>query len=346
MKKNIIAIVLIFSLLMSFAACRKLEDSDLFVVESKVYVVDENGEEREVLSKVNSDGKTEYYYYDELGNKIVVSEKDVVVETTKVPVTTDENYANLSPEEQSFLDTFNNPEAFENLVDTTIETPKFEISEELLPEENFDKIDVELGEDGKPVHDDIDQTYEELAATKKFTMDLNVKNISDGVETSVPIYAAFDNDKLYFETAMPVDGQNGAMKLNVIIRDNKCYLIVPSMRAYMIIPVDSMGELIPTDIIESNEDVDLEYVSSGEVEYKGQKYICDVYKNGDTTIKRYYQNGELKRVETINDEDNMSIWEVKSISGEVDSSKFEIPKNYMDMTKLFENGVNFSGLAQ
>ena len=48
MKRNIIALILVFSLLMSFAACRKLEDTDAFVVESKVYVVDEHGVEQKV----------------------------------------------------------------------------------------------------------------------------------------------------------------------------------------------------------------------------------------------------------------------------------------------------------
>lgn len=346
MKKNIVAIILIFSMLMSFAACRKLEDSGMFVVESKVYVVDENGDEKAVQVAVDSQGVTEYYFYDTSGNRVVVKEKDVIVETTRVPVTTNEYYANLSPEEQSFFDTFNNPDAFEELIDSTVEAPKFEISDELLPEENFDEIEVETDSDGNPIHDDIDQTYEDLAESKKFTMDLNVKSIADGVETSLPIYATFDNDKLYFETAMPVN-EGGAMKLNVILKDKNCYLVVPSMRAYMVIPAESLGEFVPTDILDTmEEESTLKYVSSAEVEYNGQTYICDVFEDENATVKRYYKDGELKRVETIQDENNMSIWEVNSISGNVDSSKFNVPKNYMDMTKMFTNGLSMEGLAQ
>lgn len=346
MKRNIIAVVLIFSMLMSFAACRKLEDSGAFVVESKVYVVDENGVEQMVESAVNAEGETEYYYINGAGNRVIVNKNDVVVETTRIPVTTDEAFANLTPEEQSFLDTFNNPEAFDELIDSSVETPELEISDELLPEDSFDEIEIELGADGKPVHDDIEQTYQDLIESNKFTMELNIKGVSNGVETVVPVKTIRDGDKVYFETSMPIEGQKGSMKFNIIVKDKQCYLIIPAMRAYMIIPAETMSEFIPSDIITEDENVDLEYVSSGEVDYNGQKYVCDVYKDGDTTIKYYYQDGELKRMESIMDENNMSIMEIQEISGNADSSKFDIPKNYMDMTKFLEGNFDPSNLAR
>ena len=49
MKKNIVAIILVFSLLLSFAACRKL-DSESIIVQTKVYIVDEEGVTRDVYN--------------------------------------------------------------------------------------------------------------------------------------------------------------------------------------------------------------------------------------------------------------------------------------------------------
>lgn len=340
MKRSIIAVILILSLLMSFASCRKLEDSDAFVVESKVYVVDEHGVEQKVETAVNAEGVTEFYYVNNLGNKVVVDEKDVVVETTKVPKTTNPIFADLTPEEESFLNQFNDPEAFDELIDQTIETPEMDIAEGLLPEDAFDEIEVEVDDDGKPVHDDVKQTYEEIVAGNKFTMDLTMKNISNGEEVVVPMKTARNGDKVYFETAMPVEGKEGAMPFNVIVRDGKCYFIIPLMRAYMIIPQEQMTEFMPGDIITEDINSNLTYESSGEVVYDGQTYVCDVYTGEGNTVKYYYKDGELKRVENILDENNMTIMEIKLVSKEVDESVFKVPKNYMDMTKFFEGEMD------
>ena len=86
MKKNVTAILLVFALLAGFASCRKLEDSEGFVIESKAYIVDSEGVTRDVQSIINDDGKTEYFYYDADGNKVPVKKKEVVVETNKVSV--------------------------------------------------------------------------------------------------------------------------------------------------------------------------------------------------------------------------------------------------------------------
>ena len=344
MKRNIIAVILVFALLMSFASCRKLEDSDAFVVESKVYVVDANGEEQKVQTAVNEEGVTEFYYYDGLGNKVTIDEKDVVVATQRVPKST-EMFADLTPEEQSFLDQFNNPEAFDELIDTNVVVPEMSISESILPEDAFDEIDVELDEDGKPVHDDIKATYEELVEGNKFTMDLTMKNISNGTETIVDMKTSRDGDKVFFETTMPVEGQKGGMVFDVIIRDGKCYFVIPSMRAYMLVPGETMAEFMPGEIITEDVNSKLEYVSSAEVQYEGQTFICDVFEGDGSTVKYYYQDGELKRIENIMDENNMTIMEIHTVSKEVDNSRFNLPKNYMDMSRFFENGFDISGLA-
>lgn len=345
--KNVIAIFMVFALLMSFAACRRLDESGAFVVESKVYVVDDDGVEHDVQSAVNADGKEEFFYYDSVGNKVVVKEKDVVVKTTRVAATTEAlpfNYDELSPEEQSFVDSFNDPNAFDELLDSSIVQPELEFSE-LLPEESFEEIEVEIGNDGKPVHDDIKQTYTELIESNSFMMDFNIKGNMNGTDTVVPIVAMRDGDQVYFKVIMPVD-EKGSMEFNCIIKNKQCYLIIPSMRAYLIVPADTVGEFIPSDIITESES-NVKYISTAEVEYEGESYLCDIYEDPQgATVKYYYKDGELKRMENIVDETNSTIIEINEISSKVDKSKFKVPNNYIDMTKIMGGNFNFNSLTQ
>ncbi len=347
MKKNIIAIFLIFAMLMSFAACRKLDESGAFVIESKVYVVGDDGVEHDVQSAVNEEGKEEFFYYDSVGNKVVVKEKDVVVKTTRVAATTEAlpfDYDSLSPEEQSFVDSFNDPNAFDELIDSSVVQPELEFSE-LMPEESFEEIEVEIGNDGKPVHDDIKQTYEDLIKSNKFTMDFNIKGNMNGTDAVVPIVAMRDGDKVYFKVVMPVDDK-GSMEFNCIIKDKQCYLIVPSMRAYLIVPAETVGEFIPSDFVTESE-TNVKYLYTAEVEHEGESYLCDVYEDPQgATIKYYYKDGELKRMENIVDEANTTIIEINEISAKVDSSKFKVPSNYIDMTKIMGSNFDLGSLTQ
>lgn len=341
MKKNIIAIGLVFALLLSFASCRKFEDTDAFAVESKVYAVDDEGNSHNLI-KEETDGETKYYYIDSNGNRVYVDSKDVVVETTKVFKGTTEESVSLTPEEQSFLDQYNDPDAFNNIIDSSITTPEMDLSSDLLPEDSFEEIEVELDGDGNPVHEDIEKTYEELLAGEKFTIDVVFKSTVNGTETIVPLKASRDGDKVYMETAIPVEGQ-GSLKCNAIVRDGTCYFIVPSMRAYMTIPAESMSEMFPDEVITESEQ-EANYVSSGEVEFEGEKYICDVYESEGVVSKSYYKDGELKRIETV-DGENITIIQFNEVSDKVDSSVFKVPA-YFDMTKLLGSSLDVSSMIR
>ena len=345
MKKNITAIVLIFAMLVSFAACKKLPQDNEFVVESQVYVVDDEGVTRDVQVEYNEQGTEVYYYEDYDGNKVTVANKDVVVQTTKVRKTTTTSIfenADLTPEEESLLNTFNDPEAFDTLIDETLTEPELEISDEPIPEDNFEEIKVELDPEGNPQHDDVEKRYTDIINSGKFTMDFVVKSNNNGQEMIVPVNVVRDGTSMYFETAMPVNGE-GSMKLAFILRDETCYLIIPGMRAYMTVPAEDMGQLFNTDIIES--DGNATYISTNEVEFNGQKYICDVYESEGATIKYYYNSKEIKRIESVDANGNTTIMEINEVSGNANASKFKVPSGYIDMTKLMGNSFDFSGLA-
>ena len=369
MKRNIIAIGLVFALLMSFAACKKLPQDNDFVVESQVYVVDDEGVTHELKTepvagnfgndnnysdsdnkedkgnnKVNKPNKNVIYYYeDSSGNKVTVKHEDVVIETTKVRKPTTQapisGSPELTPEEESFLNTFNDPEVLENLVDESITVPELE-NDQFIPENNFEKIEVEVDRDGNPQHDDIEKRYTDILESGKFTIDMVIKSNANGQDTVIPMHVVRDGEKMYFETAMPVDG-SGSMKTAFLLRDKTCYLIIPGMRAYMTMPADELGKLFDTNMIEN--DAEAAYISSNEVEYNGKKYICDVYESEGSTVKYYYSGNEIKRMEAVDPNGNETIMEFNHVSDKVDNSKLKVPSGYIDMTKFI--GQDFSSLS-
>lgn len=342
MKRNIIAIGLVFAVLMSFASCKKLPQDNDFVIESQVYIVDDEGVKHNVQSDYDESGKQIFYYEDNSGNRVVVNNKDVVVESTKVRKTTAVYEGQeLTPEEQSFLNSFNDPEAFDNLVDESLTQPELEISD-AIPEDSFQEIEVEVDNDGNPMHEDIEDRYTDIVNSGKFTMDVVFKTVSGEDDVTLPVYIIRDGDKMYIETAVPINGE-GLMKAALLMRDNTCYCIVPGMRAYMTMPADDIGEMFQFDTEMIESDSNANYVSSSEVEYNGKKYIVDVYESEGSTIKYYYSNNEFKRMEATDPDGKTTIMEVNEISNKADSSKLRVPSGYIDMTKFM--GQNFSAIA-
>lgn len=337
MKKNITAIMLVFALLLSFAACRKI-DKESITIESKVYIVDDEGVTRDVYN-VGSD----YYYYDENGNRIEADSKDVVVETNTVRVTESQT---LTPEAQSFMEQFEDAGSIEDMMEADVTQPTLE-NDQLIPEDAFNEIEVEVDADGKPVHEDVELTFEEILAGDQFTLDVNLKVVTNGTETVAPFLFMRDGDNLYFETAMPLENGMGSTRLNFILLNGTSYVVIPSMRAYMEIPSEMAGEMVPgaDAALEGIEDTEGTYVSTSEVVYNGQTYVCDEYENEGVITRRYYQGNQLKRIETVSGSD-VSIMEVNEASTSVDKSKFVAPKNYFDITTLVGQDVDLASLAQ
>lgn len=324
MKKNILAIILVFSLLLSFAACRKI-DKESIIVESKVYIVDDEGVTRDVYNEGDN-----YFYYDEDGNKKEAASEKVVVETHTVRQTEPQS---LTPEAESFLAQFEDAESIEDMMEADATQPSLE-NGELIPDDAFSEIEVEVDPEGNPVHEDIDLSYEEILAGDQFTMDVNMKVITGGQETVAPFMFMKNGDDVFFETAMPLADGTGSTRINFLLLDGDCYIIIPSMRAYMAIPKEDIGASgIPTDALDAFDEVDGTYVCSYMVEIDGKTYICDEYKNENAVTKRYYLGDQLKRVETVSGSD-VSIMEFNDVSTSIDKSKFAVPKNYMDISTV------------
>lgn len=325
--KNTVAIILVFALLLSFAACRKI-DTGSVITESKAYIVDNEGVTRDIFSE-----GSDYYYYDEDGNKKPVNSDDVVVETNQFTMV--ETHS-LTPEAQSFIDSFGDVDSIEDMMQADVTVPDLD-NGELIPEDSFNDIEIEVDTDGNPVHENVALSYTDIISSDKFTMESHIQTISNGQKNVLPMTIMRNGNDLYFETALPLTGGIGSTRVNMLFLDNTCYIIIPSMRAYLSIPKETAGEMIPSDAFDI-EGIEGSYVSSGEVAFDGQTYVCDVYDTDGSTTKYYYLDGQLKRIETVNGKDS-SIIEFKKLTTEVNKSKFAVPKNYIDMSTVL--GSNY-----
>ena len=316
------AIILVFALLLSFASCRKIDKGSI-VTESKVYIVDDEGVTRDIFSS-----GSDYYYYDESGNRQMVDSKDIVVETNKVTMV--ETHS-LTPEAQSFVESFGDVDSIEDMMQADVTVPDLD-NGELIPEDSFNDIEIEVDSEGNPVHENVALSYTDIISSDTFTMESNIQTISNGEKNVLPMTIMRNGNNLYFETALPLKEGGGSTRVNMLFLDDMCYIIIPSMRAYLSIPKETAGEMIPADAFDI-EGIEGEYISSGEVDFDGQTYVCDVYDTDGSTTKYFYLDGQLKRVETVKGEDS-SIIEFKKLTTEVDKSKFAVPKNYIDMSTV------------
>lgn len=338
MIKKISSILLVFALLAGFASCKRLEGNE-FKSQENSYIVDNEGVTQEVATRVNEKGETEYYYTDSNGNVVIVDKNKVNVETTYVPVQT-----TLSDKEIDKIIEEGDFEKLEDVVAEDITDPEFEMSDGVISEENFEKVEVELGGNGKPVHGNAVQSMEDIIKSGTFTLDFTIKAKVNGVESTMPMKIMKDGSKMFMETTVPLS-LTGKMRTNMIINDDGYFIVIPIMNAYLKAPTEDLEgagnmEDIFGDLDFSNVEEDLEmndnYISSAIVNLNGKTYDCDIYEGEDgTTVKYYYLNNELKRIENTSEAGD-TIIEFKEISGKVDQNKFKTPKG-RDLEKMIKN---------
>ena len=300
MKKSIISILMVFVLIASFAACKKLPDDVYFEAPTNEY-----GE----------------------------------VVTT------------LPAELEDFINSFDTSDPaqieqqFEQMLDQEEVKVELEFGDAPIDDSNAEKVEVELGSDGKPDRSDMTKNYEEIMAGDEFTVDMVIRQNMDGQEVNVPMYITRSGENLYSKMSAPYENR-GTITFNMLkTEDGKLYCIVPSMRAYVLLTEDEVGDIPLGEYIEEGvgtiEDSS-EYIETKLVEVNGKSYECDVYKDGDITTKNYFDKDGLKRIETVDAEGNTTIIEINKVEAKADKSKFKAPVGYVDLTTLLKNAGNGS----
>ena len=194
------------------------------------------------------------------------------------------------------------------------------------------------------------QTYKEIIATGKYTMKATIKN----GDVTVPITLYVDNGGKYsIETKIKTSAVT-SVKARFLSDGKAVYLILPTLRMY--INAGTTDELLgeqnavaaitdPTVI----QGEDATYVQTLTTTVDNKEYTVEEYKTNDgQTIKYYYLNEDLRRIESVEKSGDATIIEITNVAGTVPGNAFEIPKGYTDMTKAFnEQGYEaFSGVEE
>lgn len=156
----------------------------------------------------------------------------------------------------------------------------------------------------------------------KFTLKMKMKTAS-GEDT--PVSLVCNGKKIAADLTI------SGLQARVIFENDGLYVVIPSVKIYFKVSSDEVGNLSD---LENITDSDAKYVGSTKVKIDGSEYTCEEYKNDSGTIIKYYFSSkkEWKRMEVISGDD-VSIYEVESLSTKVDESVFSL-SGYSDMTAL------------
>lgn len=164
----------------------------------------------------------------------------------------------------------------------------------------------------------------------KFTLKMKMKT-SSGVDN--PVSLVFNGKKFAADITL------NDMQVRAIFDNDNFYMVFPALKVYIKTSSDEAGNIGDlTNITDSNAT----YVGSTKVTVNGTEYTCEEYKSDDDSVVKYYFSSkkEWKRMEIINGED-VSIFEIESLSNKVDDSVFSL-KGYTDMTALAMGQANIT----
>lgn len=175
-----------------------------------------------------------------------------------------------------------------------------------------------------------DEIVAKTLKSGKFTLKMKMKT-SSGVDN--PVSLVFNGKKFAADITL------NDMQVRAIFDNDNFYMVLPALKVYIKTSSDEAGNIGDlTNITDSNAT----YVGSTKVTVNGTEYTCEEYKSDDDSVVKYYFSSkkEWKRMEIINGED-VSIFEIESLSNKVDNSVFSL-KGYTDMTALAMGQANIT----
>ncbi len=175
-----------------------------------------------------------------------------------------------------------------------------------------------------------DEIIAKTLKSGKFTLKMKMKT-SSGVDN--PVSLVFNGKKFAADITL------NDMQVRAIFDNDNVYMVFPALKVYIKTSSDEAGNIGDlTNITDSNAT----YVGSTKVTVNGTEYTCEEYKSNDDSVVKYYFSSkkEWKRMEIINGED-VSIFEIESLSNKVDESVFSL-KGYTDMTALVMGQANIT----
>ena len=152
------------------------------------------------------------------------------------------------------------------------------------------------------------------------------------------IIMAVSGKKIYMDTSI----EGIACKVLIDGDKGKGYIIIPTLRVYCELPDEMSEGLSMDDFVIDNIDgcvsIQDSVVSLSGRECKSEKYI---FSDGrERTF--YFYNGNLVRMDMLVDSET-TVYNINSISSEVDESCFRTPKGYLKVNLSWLESQGFEG---
>lgn len=325
MKKAIIILTALAVVLGIFTSCakKKTQYSEYVTNENGEYVTDSEGNKQTTI--IDAENVSVEYVTDKDGKKTIDENGEyvTVLHVMRDETVTDSNGKVVTQEDGKAAT------SKQSAVNTTLGIGDEEGQTSVAPETTIPE-----GKTTKTSERLFDTKVLPVLKSGVFTMKMTFTGNLDGSgSVAMPAVLACDtpNNRLYMETSM------GAMKLKCIVKDNKMYIVMPSLRAYSVSDYSDedgdMGEAMK-EITDSLASSSASYVKTTETTYNKVKCICEEYKEGSITYRYFFQKSDQKfvRMEAIDGESGQStIMNIQAFSAGVQNSYFQVPAGYKQM---------------
>lgn len=222
------------------------------------------------------------------------------------------------------------------------------ISDETMP--TGTKVEVTTTASGEPVKPLVDSALSDVLKSGKYSIKFNAQIDMDGSKQTLPAAIYVSGKKSLVELSLAGAGMglgSGLAKMSVLNNADGNYLLISILGGlkgwYVPIPADQAGEYDAMfDFSGISDTSDMKYIKTTKVTYKGVEYICEEYRSSDSTIKFYFNQGKLKRIEQISDDGSKVFMENIEISDKFDEKVFNIPAGYKEISE--KDLENLTGL--
>lgn len=216
------------------------------------------------------------------------------------------------------------------------------ISAETMP--TGQTVVVTTNASGKPVDSQIDSALGDIFKGDKYSIKFTTQVDLEGSTQTMPAAIYVSGNKSLIELTM---GDSTLGKMGILNNDSGNYFLISALagllKGYMKVPDDQTGDYDAMFNFSTFSDTsDMQYVKTTKVTYKGVEYICEEYRSEDATVKFYFNNGQLKRIEQVGDDGSKVFMENIQITASFSETVFNIPAGYKELNE--EDLAGLSGL--
>ncbi len=181
--------------------------------------------------------------------------------------------------------------------------------------------------------------FEDIQSKNAYTIKMNIRNVSGSEITETPMTMARSGNNKYLEIVAPIETSgdtDGGLTLKAYLKGDTAKIYTVEMKAYVVVPAAEFNEMFNSSLLNENTDKGV-YKGTYKTSSGGKSYVIDVYESAEGTTRYYYENQELKRIESKYKDGSETTLEILEASATADSKLFDEPFGYTNLTDLLNS---------